>query len=72
MDFGSLSSGCSGQFSDQTRARYLPLVDQPALPAIENPGKPTIEVYALAVIGVICLMMLFGALVLSLLEKGTG
>jgi cbb3-type cytochrome oxidase maturation protein len=37
----------SGQFSDQGRARYLPLSDEFPLPVVENPSRLSLEVYAL-------------------------
>ena len=37
----------TGQFSDQDRARYLPLSDRFPLPKVENPSRFTREVYAL-------------------------
>ncbi len=40
----------SGQFSDQTRARYLPLRDDFPLPPVKNPAKFSSEVYFLLVV----------------------
>ena len=37
----------SGQFSDQERARYLPLSDRSSQPSVANPSKLSKEVYAL-------------------------
>ncbi len=49
----------SGQFSDQNRARYLPLRNQQALGPVENPGKFSAEVYALLIIfGTGCTILL--------------
>ena len=45
----------SGQFSDQERARYLPLRDQFPRPAVKDPARWTIEVYVLLSIGVVVL-----------------
>jgi cbb3-type cytochrome oxidase maturation protein len=42
-----------GQFSDQERARYLPLRSEISPPLIKHPSKPTCEVYAL--LGVLCM-----------------
>lgn len=56
----------SGQFSDQGRARYLPLSgDLPAPPA-RKPSQLTIEVYALMVVGLLGLAGLVASIVLSL------
>ena len=53
----------NGQFSEQDRARYLPLRDEPLPVAAKNPAKFTREVYALFGIllagGVILLAVLF-------------
>ena len=44
-----------GQFSDQSRARYLPLRDDFPLPPVKNPAKFSFEVYfLLAVLGIGC------------------
>ncbi|NWF57190.1 MAG: cbb3-type cytochrome oxidase assembly protein, partial [Syntrophaceae bacterium] len=37
----------TGQFSDQERARYLPLADEFSPPLVESPAKLSKEVYAL-------------------------
>jgi cbb3-type cytochrome oxidase maturation protein len=37
----------SGQFTDQTRARFLPLRDEAISPGLKNPPKPSREVYFL-------------------------
>ena len=37
----------TGQFSDQERARYLPLSDRFPQPSVANPSKLSKEVYAL-------------------------
>jgi nitrogen fixation-related uncharacterized protein len=42
-----------GQFSEQERARYLPLRNEVIPQRIANPSKPTSEVYAL--LGILCL-----------------
>ena len=42
-----------GQFSEQERARYLPLRGEISLSPIPRPSKPTREVYAL--LGVLCM-----------------
>ena len=49
----------SGQFSDQTRARYLPLRDDFPLPRVKNPARVSFEVYfLLAVLGMGCSILL--------------
>ncbi|MGD0626019.1 MAG: cbb3-type cytochrome oxidase assembly protein CcoS [Thermodesulfobacteriota bacterium] len=49
----------SGQFSDQSRARYLPLRDDFPLPPVKNPAKFSAEVYfLLAVLGIGCCILL--------------
>ena len=56
----------SGQFSDQARARYLPLRNEfPPAPA-KNPSKLTAEVYALLFIGGIGMLGLLAPILLSL------
>ena len=42
-----------GQFSEQERARYLPLRSEISPPLIPHASKPTREVYAL--LGVLCM-----------------
>jgi cbb3-type cytochrome oxidase maturation protein len=49
----------SGQFSDQTRARYLPLRDEQFQQPVENPSRLSREVY-----------VLFGVVVLDLIIIG--
>ena len=50
----------SGQFSDQTRARYLPLRDECLSPGLKNPSKPGPEVYLLfGILGLGCLILAF-------------
>jgi cbb3-type cytochrome oxidase maturation protein len=56
----------TGQFSDQRRARYLPLVGEFSLPDVKNPSKLSIEVYALLIIFGIGMLTLIGAVVLIL------
>ena len=55
----------SGQFSDQERARYLPLRDTLPPPLVKNPAKRPMEVYALLSIGMIVLLGLAGSIFLS-------
>ena len=55
----------SGQFSDQARARYLPLRDEFPPTSAENPSKLTGEVYALLIIGGIGLLGLLAPVLLS-------
>ena len=48
-----------GQFSDQSRARYLPLRDDFPPPPVKNPAKFSFEVYfLLAVLGMGCSILL--------------
>jgi cbb3-type cytochrome oxidase maturation protein len=55
----------SGQFSDQERARYLPLRDTLPQPLVKNPAKRPIEVYVLLSIGMMVLLGLAGSIFLS-------
>jgi len=60
----------TGQFSDQGRARYLPLSGEFHLPEVKHPSKFGIEVYVLfGVIGIGTLAMA-GALVLIFIHGG--
>jgi cbb3-type cytochrome oxidase maturation protein len=62
----------SGQFSDQTRARYLPLRDECLSPGFRNPSKPSLEVYLLfGILGLGCLILAF-TLFLALSSHPTG
>ena len=62
----------SGQFSDQTRARYLPLRDECLSPGLRNPSKPSPEVYLLiGILGLGCLILAF-TLFLALSSHPTG
>ncbi len=56
----------TGQFSDQQRARYLPLVDELPPSRISDASKPPVEAYGLAVIFVIVLLGLLAGLALGL------
>jgi cbb3-type cytochrome oxidase maturation protein len=50
----------SGQFSDQTRARYLPLRDQHPAATMDGPAKPDRGIYMLLgiiVCGVIIMLL---------------
>ncbi len=56
----------SGQFSDQDRARYLPLRDlRPPSPGYEGVHSK-MEIYALAAIGLLLVLGLAGSLVSAL------
>jgi cbb3-type cytochrome oxidase maturation protein len=55
----------SGQFSDQERARFLPLYEAPPQPMVPDPAKLTVEVYVLLGIGVMVLVGIIFSLVLS-------
>jgi cbb3-type cytochrome oxidase maturation protein len=49
----------SGQFSDQDRARYLPLRDEIHFASVKNPAKFSVEVYVLfAILGIGCSIFL--------------
>ena len=49
----------SGQFSDQERARYLPLRDEIDFAPVKNPAKFSVEVYVLfAILGIGCSIFL--------------
>ena len=56
----------SGQFSDQDRARYLPLRDLLPQPMVKDPARLTMEVYVLMFIGVLMVLGLAGSLFLAL------
>ncbi|MGC1402093.1 MAG: cbb3-type cytochrome oxidase assembly protein CcoS [Thermodesulfobacteriota bacterium] len=56
----------SGQFSDQDRARYLPLRDSLPQRMVKDPARLTIEVYVLMSIGVLMVVGLTGSLYLAL------
>jgi cbb3-type cytochrome oxidase maturation protein len=56
----------SGQFSDQGRARYLPLRDEFSPPRAKHPSQLTTEVYALLFIGGIGLLGLLAPVLLSI------
>ena len=56
----------SGQFSDQDRARYLPLRDMPPQPLVKDPARLTMEVYVLMFIGLLMVLGLAGSLFLAL------
>ena len=58
----------NGQFSDQARARYLPLAADHPLSPPKNPGKITVEVYALLGIVGIALTGICSSIILSVLR----
>ena len=58
----------SGQFSDQERARYLPLSDGLPLSRVENPAKLSREVYALLLVIGIGLLAMIGTITLTLIR----
>jgi nitrogen fixation-related uncharacterized protein len=58
----------SGQFSDQERARYLPLRGALPPPLVNNPGKRPLEVYVLLFIGMMVLLGLAGSIFLSVFQ----
>jgi cbb3-type cytochrome oxidase maturation protein len=55
----------SGQFSDQERARFLPLRDALPQTSGKDPAKLTIEVYVLLFIGLMVVSGLVASLFLS-------
>ncbi len=57
----------SGQFSDQGRARYLPLSAEPQMPPVENPSRLSAEVYALIFILALGFLAAGGAVMLTIL-----
>ncbi len=62
----------SGQFSDQTRARFLPLRDEAISPGLKNPPQPSLEVYLLlGILGLGCLILAF-TLFLALSSQPSG
>jgi cbb3-type cytochrome oxidase maturation protein len=58
----------NGQFSDQTRARYLPLSEDHSFSPPKNPGKITVEVYVLLGIAGVALIGFCSSLILSVLR----
>lgn len=56
----------NGQFSDQRRARYIPLSSEPVLPPLRQPTKRTWELYALAIVGLLGLAGISVSIALSL------
>jgi nitrogen fixation-related uncharacterized protein len=56
----------TGQFSNQRRARYLPLVGEFSLLEVKDPSKPGIEVYALLIIFGIVVLTMVSAVILIL------
>jgi len=62
----------NGQFSDQTRARFLPLRGEAMSPGLKNPSKPSPEVYLLfGILGLGCLILAF-TLFLALSSQPSG
>jgi nitrogen fixation-related uncharacterized protein len=61
-----------GQFSEQERARYLPLRGEIIPPPVERPSRPTPEIYAL--LGILCMggLVLLIALITVLEKTGGG
>ncbi|MGA3086107.1 MAG: cbb3-type cytochrome oxidase assembly protein CcoS [Thermodesulfobacteriota bacterium] len=56
----------SGQFSDQERARFLPLRDDQLQPTVEDPARLAVEVYVLISIGLVVLLGLAASLFFGL------
>ena len=62
----------SGQFSDQTRARYLPLRGEMLGSGMKSPSKPRPEVYLLlGILSLGCLILAF-TLFLALSSRPSG
>ena len=59
----------NGQFSDQTRARYLPLRDRLSPMPLANPAKPAKDVYVLLGIIVCGLSIMLLPILLTLLNS---
>ncbi len=57
----------SGQFSDQGRARYLPLRAEHPIPLVENPARPSAEIFALIFVLVLGFLAMGGAVILTLI-----
>jgi cbb3-type cytochrome oxidase maturation protein len=62
----------NGQFSDQGRARYLPLSEEFPQQPVKHPSKLTLEAYTLLFIGILGSLGIVGSLVFSLwrVKKG--
>jgi cbb3-type cytochrome oxidase maturation protein len=56
----------TGQFSDQQRARYLPLVDELPPSPVKDPSRAPVEAYALAAIYVVVMLGLLAGLALGI------
>jgi nitrogen fixation-related uncharacterized protein len=56
----------SGQFSDQERARFLPLRDAGLPPAVKDPSRLPVEVYVMMAVGLMVLSGLGASLFFSL------
>ncbi len=55
----------SGQFSDQERARYLPLRDRLPQAPVKDPSRLALEVYVLMFMGLMVLAGLAASIVLN-------
>jgi len=56
----------TGQFSDQGRARYLPLTEEMALTPADTSGRLPTEVYALAIVIVLGLISIASTIALTI------
>ncbi len=56
----------SGQFSDQGRARYLPLVDELVTQPVKNPAKLGLEAYTLLFIVTLGSAGIVGSVIVTL------
>ena len=58
----------TGQFSDQGRARYLPLTGEMSTSPLKNPGKLSTEVYVLLFVIGLGLTAMLAAIILTLVH----
>ncbi len=61
-----------GQFSEQERARYLPLRSEISPPIIAHPSRPTREVYALLAVLCMGLLGLLVTLIVTVVSRTGG
>ena len=56
----------NGQFADQARARYLPLVEEVPLPPAEVSRRLPVEVYALSIIITLGILSILSTITLTI------
>ena len=56
----------NGQFADQARARYLPLMEEVPLPPAEVSGRLPVEVYALIIIITLGILSILSTITLTI------